>query len=1085
MTNQQHNLYGDNIAGDKYQYIIHSIQTRELMNVISSIMENICYRELDKANDKLNLLRGIGSLENDVTLLINALDIKVKLVNSTTGLTNKSELISLIQKKSISEDVKKVVISILIDLESKISKEIALERFRRLESTDIYINEVFYEHLASKEEINEIINKSSILDLSEQELTGLVRGALRVEEFESAYKLANELLLHYKSNNSETLSLLTETVFLNFRNKNTRYISITIEDKKNLDNLIEKLTDKLTKENDNRNIISLVALIDTTELLNERVFNLAIENIDKIDALYPEFSKNIKPSKTLDYSYYKSLLSLESLDLNQFAALDIAIKEKKIRIQDLSKWMESGGSFIAGDEYSNAFIDLYFRAKACSANSKEEVQKLDKLATRFIEIDSQKFLDLNLNLLLNICERFLNLDLPLQAFNYLAPFFQEEVWLSAHYECYLTALLHSEKFSLFLKKIEYLKESDKNHSAFLIEAQVYVRLKEYEKSINATRKSIELFRNNPFSWYLLLHISRKNGLSIEELKNIVFEIPEEIFKTFHNSILPLVNEIASYIDIDFADKVLVDWFAKEPNKVASTLTNIHLSSLHNRTALSNNPYEPIHCCDGIEYSDGFQNYQRLLVRDVDSEHPLLLDIESPLGIILNSLRKGETTDNYTMIDRLPPFVAAYRYALKIRHDGNDGTDVFRMLTLPSREDDLVPYLEKFLKQYTSIDRLNSDVLENPHIPLIMRGHFTDKNNPVRGAITHLSSSNSNKFIGLFANGEEQPSKVIIDVYTAVYLSLLGFSSYIENLKLEIVICHITKNVLESWVMDVSRDDYMSMGVTERGLFRITSEDIRKHSSFFINELKVLLSYAKVENLKPIDTPEILIKIRDLIDDSAYSTFQLSIANGIPLLSIDHIISGFFHDYGYPVANTNSLMARFLTVLEYKDRKRTIELNLHSGTPVSILYNDILQLSYSKKHEDTFLVFKFIEKHQKSIISNQNSISFLTEIVRNTTLTAFADGTIVDSITFKRPSYDGFAQHIFNASCQIAISIPFRETTEQRLASFIHNLVDIKLMLPRYFKLISHLASQFAIGHFMDIDACNLALDELRGKTKAT
>ncbi len=60
MVNQEHSGLGDNVAGNKYESIIRSVQARDLMGLTESIMRDVCYRDLDKAHEKLNVLFGIS-----------------------------------------------------------------------------------------------------------------------------------------------------------------------------------------------------------------------------------------------------------------------------------------------------------------------------------------------------------------------------------------------------------------------------------------------------------------------------------------------------------------------------------------------------------------------------------------------------------------------------------------------------------------------------------------------------------------------------------------------------------------------------------------------------------------------------------------------------------------------------------------------------------------------------------------------------------------------------------------------------------------------------------------------------------------
>ncbi|MBY0420041.1 MAG: hypothetical protein K2W88_18465, partial [Pararheinheimera sp.] len=121
MVNQKHSGSGDNVAGDKFELIIRSIQAGNLMSVTVNIMSDVCYRDLEKAREKLDVLAGISALEADVHLLLQALKVKAELVNTTSDLPAKNNLIQLLNQKNLPNEIREVVTSILIDLESRTS----------------------------------------------------------------------------------------------------------------------------------------------------------------------------------------------------------------------------------------------------------------------------------------------------------------------------------------------------------------------------------------------------------------------------------------------------------------------------------------------------------------------------------------------------------------------------------------------------------------------------------------------------------------------------------------------------------------------------------------------------------------------------------------------------------------------------------------------------------------------------------------------------------------------------------------------------------------------------------------------------
>ena len=1075
MVNQEHNGPGDNVAGNKYENIIRSVQARDLSSVIDNIMRDVCYRELDKATEKLEVLKGINALDQDVHLLLTALSIKAQLVKGSEP-PSKNDLLKLLKFNDLPGHIWEVVSSILIDLESRTSKNLARERYLDSKYGSVYISEVYLELLASKEELESYYRNAKAYDLSEQELTGLVRGALRVEDCKFAFELSRQLGNYFSSANSKALQLYTESCFLVQQNQSKHYVSLNKQAKSDADRLVAQLLVEIAEKDDVRHFATLANLLNLTFVSDYRLYDVAKKYVDKIrnmDSRLADFIEQLSNEGNVEEAKFELVSS--SLDLEQCARLGFALANNQIKAKTVNKWVESGGEVSTGDDYYNSFFDLYLRASICPVNDIKQVQLLDERAKNFINIDSDKFCLINPYVVLRLCEKFLELDLPLNAVNYLEPFLDDEAWVSPIFECYLSALYASEKFDLFLNKIKHLEGEDRTISIFLREAQVYLRLGEYRLSTQSARAAIDISPTNPYAWQLLLHVSRTEGLRIEELKNIVFEIPEEIFESYHESKVALINEIATHIDVNLSERVLVDWFVQNPHQVAVPLTQIHANVLYAQPKVGHNQYLPNKCGDGVTYSDGFDTFTRILVHDVDIKHPDLLDVESPIGRILENLQVGDSEGEIRVIQRLSPYVAAFRLAASIRSSSFDGTDIFRAFSLPSNRNEWIPYFENIMRRYSSEEKRQVEALQSPYMPLTMRGKYTDPSNPVRGALSHLTSPSSTKYMRLFSKGEETPSKVIIDVYTAVYISLIGGASNFGKLGVEVVISQHTKKVIESWLKDVLRDDYMSMGVADSGLYRVTADEIRRDTSGLIEGLQTILEYTKVEKLKPTDTPDILVQIRDIIDNSVYSTYQLSSANNIPLFSVDHLMSELLSSSGFPVANVNTLVFKLLNSLSIEERKRSIKLNLFTGTPISILYNDIIELSRSPDPDDTFLVFKFMDKYGETIDAAGSPLSFLTAIVRNVTAVAYIDGSILAGGRACNPRYDGYAEHVFNYCCRSAMSVVSGVTAEQKFAKLIYSVIDTPSQVSKYVQLISVLASNFASGHFLDFDACNEAL----------
>ena len=645
----------------------------------------------------------------------------------------------------------------------------------------------------------------------------------------------------------------------------------------------------------------------------------------------------------------------------------------------------------------------------------------------------------------------------------------------------MSALLEAEKFKLFLERTEHLGEKDKTFSVCIKESQVYERLGNYKYAIQSARVAISISQTSPYAWQMLLHASRLRGLGQDDLKNIALEIPNEIFERYHESKIGLINEIALHVDAHISERVLVDWFVQNPNQVATPLTQIHTNTLLVRSEVGDNPYIPSNCGDGITYNDGFNTFTKILVRNLDIKHPDLLDINSPMGALLENAKEGEKVDGIEILERLSPYVAAFRLAASLRSISNDGTDAFRQFTLPSNSSEWIPYFENILRRYSSGGKPLDNAINNPKLPLLIRGKYTNKYDPIQGALSHLTSQSPAQYIGLFCNGEESPNKVVIDIYTAVYLSLMGFSANLGKLGIEVVLTQYTAKAIEAWLKSVLRDDYMSMGLSDGGLYKITDEDVRNDKSGLVEGLQSILEYANVETLKPADTPETLVRIKDMLDETVYSAFQLSYANNVPLLCIDNMLCGLLYRSGCPTANMNIMVSKLLKSLTIHERTKSIRLNLLADTPVPIFYSDIVELSKSYEYSDVFLVLKFLEKYEETIGTADSPSLFLSDIARNVTAIAYVDGGIWESLSSGNPKYDGYAEHIFNICCRLALKVGVNGTAEQKLAAHIFSVMYTPRRIPQYLKLISLLSSNFATGHFLDIDACNDALVSLQRK----
>lgn len=133
MTTQMHYGSGDNVE-NKYENIIRSIKAQDLKSVAENIMHDIRHRETSRAREKIGVINNIGSLESEVKTVLECLLIKTNLIdNSLPSESSRQEILYFLRGRSHSDYITSVVMSILLDLESRTHPSLAHERYNSIQ----------------------------------------------------------------------------------------------------------------------------------------------------------------------------------------------------------------------------------------------------------------------------------------------------------------------------------------------------------------------------------------------------------------------------------------------------------------------------------------------------------------------------------------------------------------------------------------------------------------------------------------------------------------------------------------------------------------------------------------------------------------------------------------------------------------------------------------------------------------------------------------------------------------------------------------------------------------------------------------
>ena len=217
----------------------------------------------------------------------------------------------------------------------------------------------------------------------------------------------------------------------------------------------------------------------------------------------------------------------------------------------------------------------------------------------------------------------------------------------------------------------------------------------------------------------------------------------------------------------------MSWFIENPNDCAIALADFHFGvTLKNNCSLTFSERVG-DCIVGVRFRKDNEESLKLLVDYPSPNHHCLLDVNSPLGSMLHSMEIGEVkaygVHDYELMERLPPYITAFNISLKLRQIQNDGSDCFFSFQVPSNPDEMLSVMEDKLSRIQNQHKAD-EVINNQDFPLMCKGHFLHKNDPMKAALQLLSIKNSFQY-ALPNIGKNSPELAVLDVYAVAYLAL--------------------------------------------------------------------------------------------------------------------------------------------------------------------------------------------------------------------------------------------------------------------------------------------------------------------------
>ncbi len=1100
IPNQLHSGSGDNIARDKIVNQYQSIAPEALQKSIELILSDIRGKNPDSAKNRLETIKALSTLDINSEIILDSLSFHLNLLDDKDKKKLLSSLITFL--KTPSDDLTRdLCLATLIRLEVESNRSTdARERYLNIILPGSYSKEAFFELIATADELESGYEKNKI-NLEESELNGIVRGSFRIENLALGLKAANRLNDVFPSFNSKVLVVLAKgIILLNSKLQETFFWTITSKLKAELIDLVEELVSLINESNGkDKRLFSVAALSlqymngehkELRDICWKYVGQFEEIHSDIAAQLYNIYTKN--SSKIIDgvvrnhiqanenKEYREQLLS--DLSSSKEISVDKFVILKDFEINKICQWGKSGGVIVSEESLEADFRNLQLKLIVLSSsnNNRAEIENIRDQAEQFLITYQEKLAKLNPFILIELAESLLqHSGLSFIVCALLKPLMPScDIWASPITRLYLRALLLSEQVATLSAILREINESEWDSELWIIQAAVFEQLDQYPQAIQAIEKAIEINNTLLDGWLALVRLHRKDEHSDDTVRSVLQGIPPEVLSKKSDIALTLLIEIAKTGDFNRAEKIILAWFIENPSDCAKAMIDFHLSltigDANNRALLGSERVGD--CIAGVVYTEDNLQHTKLLIDNSELKYPDLLDINSPLGAFLNNLETEQVIRNgmydYKLIERLPAYVAAYRISSQLRQKQNDGSDCFHAFQMPTDPDEMLATFEEKLvrTQYHQDD----EIFKNPVMPISCKGHFQNRGDPVKAALIQWTTKNSIKH-SLPNFGERTPTKVILDVYAIAYLALTGLAFGMTKTSIDFVITQETKYIIEDWLNDINREDYLTMGIRPGGgLFRVTAEDIKQSPQHrqIIDVLNLIITESEVVTPAIADMPPLILRIRDMVDDSVYSSIKLSISNDIPWLCTDGILAQIFHSFGGKSVDTFNLFVEMGSSLSFEQKKEGLYLHALECIPYALTFQDVNLLSSSNDKHAYYFLAELIYRYPKAFIDTNTAVEVLSSILSPVLAKAFLDGEILNGLRINNPRNNGYAERVFNVCCYVSMQCNDGVKAEVKLAMLLFNLFTRFIGITLMTELICSLATEFAIGHFLSIQMIN-------------
>ncbi len=1044
----------------------NDLTSQRLVTTAKEILLALTRHEYKTAENYLAALKSVNTTNDDCRAFIQVLEYKFKLSQEIPIAIDTNLFFQLFRSPTSDDVIKDIVESIYIHFLLKSSEDDARNRYADSQYKNSYCKEVYFSFLASEVELQQEINAGTT-NLYEHELCSLVRCTLRHQNFDLADELSTKLLKQSPNNNSELLNFFASVLKLNQEVKGRHLWGLPRPIQKELLQQIDNCLSLIGKNEDKRVIHIATALLVMTGFSHPKIAEFCQQHISEASKVCPDIELILSElhSKTENKLIQSDILKKKTLDEDDFIALGSAFFAGDLKGNKIKSWLDDGVEIelTQPNETNERFMKIVLHAISCTDSDFERKQQISKLLDVFIGNDIEQIHQFNIPLLHHLCTQLNKLGEHVYVIKLLEKLIPDNPGASPIVDEYARALLRADQLNRLKELLTSINDDEKSYALLVVEIHRACLLDERTVCIEKNRFALTKYPNACYLWWLLLHNLHLFQSPREEIDAVVDAIPKDILKSYSVHGLNLLNVIA-LSDIALTQALMLEWFIDDPVVMAQSITNLLLVNIGQKQPWSTK-YKSARCTSAVIYLVDGKTQTRLLVEDCTTNE-YLINIDTTLGKCLESTAVGDTFDlgvkTYTIKEKLPPIVGAFRISTDIRQEINTGNDCFYQLSIQEDNiDDLFRLLDKIDKQPHVV---NPEV-NGLAIPLLLRLINSHANDMVRGCFYYLTDVNSNKSFYLYDQGTDVEQSVVLDVLSLTYLSLTGFCHGLIAGGKRLFITRETKNIVMDWLRKVGSPEFLSMSKVGDTYVRATAADVQNHP--FYNNLNLLINSCSLLVPRQIDMPESITKIKEHVDISHYSTIQASISHSIPILCLDPLMCSLYKTENLDLINVFGFMHDVSSLTPDKDNF-AVELFIGCKLQVPVLNRNIFWLCTQKNHSQN-LAAKIISQPLANYPNPDAALLFLSQCC-SWAVHSYFRSSFFD---FWFAEFDWqYTEDIIYACCSSAIEHLKGDTREARFALFALTVLEQSVKAVDLLQFITNCFYNFAHGHFLDIAKIN-------------